>query len=67
VGALATIPLGRSLVGFAKTESFLLFTRGYAQTQEWQLWQRKAQENAPPLPGPPAPPAAPPQQPPAGP
>lgn len=45
VGVLATVPLGRALTGFAKTESFLLFTRGYAQTAEWRLWQRQSGED----------------------
>ncbi|MFI5306281.1 MAG: hypothetical protein ACHQ53_02950 [Polyangiales bacterium] len=45
VGALYTVPLGRALVGFAKTESFLLFTRGREQTAGWKLWQRLASED----------------------
>jgi hypothetical protein len=42
---LATVPFGRSLVGFAKTEGYLLFTRGSAQTASWRLWHKQAQED----------------------
>lgn len=42
VGALASVPLARALCSFAKTESFLLLTRGREQTGGWQLWQRTA-------------------------
>jgi hypothetical protein len=45
VGVLATVPFGRSLVGFAKTEGYLLFTRGSAQTASWRLWHKQAQED----------------------
>jgi hypothetical protein len=47
VGVLATVPFGRSLVGFAKTESYLLFTRGPAQTAGFALWRRQAEEDRP--------------------
>jgi hypothetical protein len=42
VGALATMPLARAVVGFAKTEGYLLFTRGRAEAGGWKLWQRDA-------------------------
>jgi uncharacterized membrane protein (Fun14 family) len=42
VGVLATVPLARALCGFAKTESFLLLTRGHEQAAGWKLWQRQA-------------------------
>jgi len=45
VGLLYTVPIARSLVGFAKTESFLLFTRGREQGAGWKLWQRLAVED----------------------
>jgi hypothetical protein len=48
VGVLATVPFGRSLVGFAKTEGYLLFTRGSAQTASWRLWHKAAEEDRPP-------------------
>lgn len=47
VGVLATVPFARALTGFAKTESFLLLTRGYTQTAGWKLWQREALANRP--------------------
>jgi hypothetical protein len=47
VGVLATVPFARSLTGFAKTESYLLFTRGVAPTANWRLWQRQAEEDRP--------------------
>jgi hypothetical protein len=47
VGVLATVPFARSLTAFAKTESFLLLTRGYAQAADWKLWQRDALANRP--------------------
>jgi hypothetical protein len=47
VGVLATVPFGRSLTGFAKTESYLLFTRGGAQTASWRLWHKQAEEDRP--------------------
>jgi hypothetical protein len=42
VGVLGTLPLARSLIGFAKTESYLLFTRGFEQTAGWRAWHREA-------------------------
>jgi len=47
VGLLATVPLARALTGFAKTESYLLFTRGTAQAEAWRLWQRQLEEDRP--------------------
>lgn len=47
VGVLATVPFARALTGFAKTESYLLFTRGAAQTANWRLWQKQAEEDRP--------------------
>ena len=41
IGVLATVPLGRALTEFAKTESFLLFTRGHEHTSGWALWRRR--------------------------
>jgi hypothetical protein len=77
VGLLITMPLARSLTGFAKTEGYLLFTRGTAQTAGWKLWQRDLLEGRqqpvqgwgvpaepPPAPAPPQPmPQPPPPQP----
>jgi hypothetical protein len=61
VGVLATVPFARSLTGFAKTESYLLFTRGPAQTAEFALWHKQAEEDRPAKVegwgGPPAPPS----------
>jgi hypothetical protein len=48
VGVLATVPFARSLAGFAKTESYLLFTRGPAQTAAFRLWHKQAEEERPP-------------------
>ncbi len=45
VGVLATVPLARALVGFAKTESYLLLTRDRAQSAGWKLWQKLADED----------------------
>ena len=42
IGALGTMPLARSLTGFAKTEGYLLFTRGREGASSWKLWQREA-------------------------
>jgi hypothetical protein len=42
VGIVFTMPLAIALTGFAKTESFLLFTRGIASGANWSLWQRRA-------------------------
>jgi hypothetical protein len=47
IGILATVPFARSLTGFAKTESYLLFTRGAAQTAQWRLWHKQAEEDRP--------------------
>jgi len=44
VGALATMPLARSVIGFAKTEGYLLFTRGRQGASSFQLWKRAAGE-----------------------
>lgn len=41
IGVLGTLPLARSLIGFAKTESYLLFTRGLEQTAGWRAWHRQ--------------------------
>ena len=69
VGLLITVPFARSLTGFAKTEGYLLFTRGMAQTAGWKLWQRDLLEqrqqqagqrwNVPGGPAPAPPPAGP--------
>jgi hypothetical protein len=64
VGVLATVPLARAIAGFAKTESYLLLTRGTAQTESWYLWQRAAAQRQGRGPMPPAAPP-PPAQPPA--
>lgn len=56
VGALATMPLARAMVGFAKTEGYLLFTRGREETARFALW-RRAEGEAPRDLGPPAGPA----------
>jgi uncharacterized membrane protein (Fun14 family) len=64
VGVLATVPLGRALVGLAKTESFLLFTRGREQTNHWRLWHRlAAEDHVEPVAGWGAPPGRPPEPP----
>lgn len=42
IGVLGTLPLARALIGFAKTESYLLFTRGFEQTANWRAWHIKA-------------------------
>jgi hypothetical protein len=47
IGILATVPFARSLTGFAKTESYLLFTRGPAQTAHWRLWHKQLEEDRP--------------------
>ncbi|HMI92645.1 MAG TPA: hypothetical protein VK509_14820 [Polyangiales bacterium] len=57
VGILATVPLARSIASFARTESYLLLTRGFAQTENWALWQRERALRPPPAA--PAPPPAP--------
>lgn len=41
VGIVFTMPLAIALTGFAKTESFLVFTRGSAPSANWSLWQRR--------------------------
>jgi hypothetical protein len=45
VGVLGTLPLARALIGFAKTESYLLFTRGSEQTASWRAWHRQAADD----------------------
>ncbi len=66
VGALVTVPFGRSLYGFAKTEGYLLFTRGPGESKHWRLWQRDAsEERVQPVPGWGLPAPAPPPQTPA--
>jgi hypothetical protein len=42
VGVLGTLPLARAWIGFAKTESYLLFTRGLPQTAGWRAWHLQA-------------------------
>lgn len=56
VGVFATVPLARAIAGFAKTESYLLLTRGFAPSEGWYLWQRIAARGAPapPMQPPPA-------------
>lgn len=46
VGALATVPLGRAVTELAKTEGFLIATRGLREAQGFHLWQRLAHEQA---------------------
>lgn len=45
VGVLGTLPLARALIAFAKTESYLLFTRGTEQTASWRAWHVKAADD----------------------
>ncbi|MGD8860971.1 MAG: hypothetical protein PVI30_13265 [Myxococcales bacterium] len=45
LGVLLTVPLARAITGFARTEGFLLCTRGFAETSGWRLWQREAEDD----------------------
>jgi hypothetical protein len=71
VGVLATVPLARSIASFARTESYLLLTRGFGPSEHWYLWQRERALRPPAPPGAPlsaspgAPPPASPGAPPA--
>jgi hypothetical protein len=45
LGVLLTVPLARAMTGFAKTEGFLLCTRGFGAAAGWRMWQREAEED----------------------
>lgn len=47
VGVFVLPPLGLAITGFARTEGFLLMTRGVEQAREWRLWQLESDDALP--------------------